>query len=302
MVRLDEITERISELVDDFLKTFNYDETDETRDFVNDPFLSGSTVDASDWSNQVLSDSASGLEAMLTDLNDMITDNNGKPSIFKSYASVLKHGVLIDDLIQLGTNEPYRMFTSRAEFRLRLRQDNADQRLTALGFEMGVVGPERFAAYEARTAGKDRLQERLKKARVQPGDERSASIGLKVSKESTVLDLMRRPEVTSADIASGFVDVIDEELVPFLSQLEIETKYEGYIKRQDEEIARIRRHEHMRLPASMDYDGIEGLSNELKQKLSAAAPESLARAARIPGMTPAALSILLVQAKRVGAG
>ena len=211
-------------------------------------------------------------------------------------------GVLIDDLIQLGTNEPYRMFTSRAEFRLRLRQDNADQRLTALGFEMGVVGPERFAAYEARTAGKDRLQERLKKARVQPGDERSASIGLKVSKESTVLDLMRRPEVTSADIASGFVDVIDEELVPFLSQLEIETKYEGYIKRQDEEIARIRRHEHMRLPASMDYDGIEGLSNELKQKLSAAAPESLARAARIPGMTPAALSILLVQAKRVGAG
>ena len=96
--------------------------------------------------------------------------------------------------------------------------------------------------------------------------------------------------------------MIDEELVPFLSQLEIETKYEGYIKRQDEEIARIRRHEHMRLPASMDYEGIEGLSNELKQKLSAAAPESLARAARIPGMTPAALSILLVQAKRVGAG
>ena len=93
MVRLDEITERISELVDDFLKTLDYDETDETRDFVNDPFLSGSTPEASDWSSRVLSDSASGLEAMLTDLNDMITDNNGKPSIFKSYASVLKQQV-----------------------------------------------------------------------------------------------------------------------------------------------------------------------------------------------------------------
>lgn len=211
-------------------------------------------------------------------------------------------GVLIDDLIQLGTNEPYRMFTSRAEFRLRLRQDNADQRLTALGRDMGVVGSERMAAYESRMKGKEQLKDVLQKARVLPGDARAQSIGLNVSKESTLLDLMRRPEISSAEIAQGFPESVDASLLPYLTQLEIETKYEGYIKRQDEEIARIRRHEHMRLPAAMDYNGIEGLSNELKQKLSAAAPESLARAARIPGMTPAALSILLVQAKRVGAG
>ena len=204
-------------------------------------------------------------------------------------------GVLVDDLIQLGTNEPYRMFTSRAEFRLRLRQDNADQRLTALGRQLGVVGHDRFAQFNARCESRQALQQRLQDHRVVPEDSTTEALGLKLSKETTLLELLRRPEISARQLVEllGMSDALQT-----FAQIEIETKYEGYIKRQDQEIERIRRHENLSLPSSLGYDHIDGLSSELRQKLNATRPESLARAARIPGMTPAALSILLVHAKR----
>jgi tRNA uridine 5-carboxymethylaminomethyl modification enzyme len=204
-------------------------------------------------------------------------------------------GVLVDDLIQLGTNEPYRMFTSRAEFRLRLRQDNADQRLTPLGRELGVVGNSRFTEFRARVDARNALRERLQGHRVVPDDITSGALGLGLSKESTLLELLRRPEVSGRQMAE--ILGMNYALQTF-AQIEIETKYEGYIKRQDQEIERIRRHENLSLPADLSYDRIDGLSSELRQKLIETQPESLARAARIPGMTPAALSILLVHAKR----
>jgi tRNA uridine 5-carboxymethylaminomethyl modification enzyme len=203
-------------------------------------------------------------------------------------------GVLVDDLINLGTTEPYRMFTSRAEYRLRLRQDNADQRLTELGAEMGVVGTERSQRYRDKMDQLHALKKRFAEARITVGSDLAASVAVDVNKDSTLLELLRRPEVSAADLAQR----LDAPLA-LLQQLEVETKYEGYIKRQDQEIAKIRRHEGMKLPTGMNYAGVDGLSNELKQKLTRLEPTSLARAARIPGMTPAALSILLVHAKRM---
>ena len=209
-------------------------------------------------------------------------------------------GVLIDDLIQLGTNEPYRMFTSRAEYRLRLRQDNADQRLTPLGHEMGLVSNERFGAFEQRRQSLLALKDTLAGRRLAPTDPLVAILGIELKKEATLLDLLKRPETKANVFAEALAGQVDEDNLALLPQLAIETKYEGYIKRQDKEIERIRRHEQLRLPLDLRYDEIEGLSSELKQKLKGNQPESLARAARIPGMTPAALSILLVHAKRKG--
>ena len=209
-------------------------------------------------------------------------------------------GVLIDDLIQLGTNEPYRMFTSRAEYRLRLRQDNADQRLTPLGHEMGLVSSERFGAFEQRRQSLFALKDTLAGRRLTPTDPLVAILGIELKKEATLLDLLKRPETIANVFAEALAGQVDEDNLALLPQLAIETKYEGYIKRQDKEIERIRRHEQLRLPLDLRYDEIEGLSSELKQKLKGNQPESLARAARIPGMTPAALSILLVHAKRKG--
>jgi tRNA uridine 5-carboxymethylaminomethyl modification enzyme len=208
--------------------------------------------------------------------------------------------VLIDDLIQLGTNEPYRMFTSRAEYRLRLRQDNADQRLTPLGHEMGLVSNERFGAFEQRRQSLLALKDTLAGRRLAPTDPLVAILGIELKKEATLLDLLKRPETIANVFAEALAGQVDEDNLALLPQLAIETKYEGYIKRQDKEIERIRRHEQLRLPLDLRYDEIEGLSSELKQKLKGNQPESLARAARIPGMTPAALSILLVHAKRKG--
>lgn len=210
-------------------------------------------------------------------------------------------GVLVDDLVTLGTNEPYRMFTSRAEYRLRLREDNADLRLTPRGQELGVVGSTRAAAFRARVAAVAALRERLGGIMVFPGSELAAAVttrtGEEIAREVPLLTLLRRPAVTLGTLAGlpgmPLFDPIAAE------QVEIEVKYEGYIRRQDEEIAKVRRHASIALPADFSYDAVDGLSHELRQKLNAARPETLARAARIPGMTPAALSLLLVHARRL---
>jgi tRNA uridine 5-carboxymethylaminomethyl modification enzyme len=212
-------------------------------------------------------------------------------------------GVLVDDLISLGTNEPYRMFTSRAEYRLRLREDNADLRLTARGIELGLVGAGRAAAFRRRQTALEELRGTLASIMVFPGSDLAQRItvatGETVQREQPLLTLLKRPAVTLAAL-----DGIPE-LPPLASavaeQVETEVKYEGYIRRQDEEIEKVRRHAAIALPENFAYETVPGLSHELKQKLAAAQPESLARAARIPGMTPAALSLLLVHARRMSA-
>jgi len=209
-------------------------------------------------------------------------------------------GVLIDDLINLGANEPYRMFTSRAEYRLRLREDNADHRLTAIGRDLGVVGMARWRAYQDKRRSVEALDQRLAGIRVHPGSPQAVALeqltGEKISRDLTLTEYLRRPAVTVDAIAAA-VDVGSNEQLVRL-QVEIETKYAGYMARQDEEIARVRRHESMELPADLDYARIPGLSSELQHKLEAVRPATLARAGRIPGMTPAALSLLLVHARR----
>lgn len=207
-------------------------------------------------------------------------------------------GVMVDDLIHLGTTEPYRMFTSRAEFRLRLRQDNADQRLMPVGQAMGLLSETRQAAFAEKMQALEASKVQFAKTQVFPDSDVANALGLKLRREATLEECLKRPEVNAPAMAKALNMPIDQEAAyKALEQLEIETKYAGYIKRQNDEIEKIRRHEGLQIPAQLDFLQIDGLSNELRQKLDHHRPESLAKAARIPGMTPVALSILLVHAK-----
>jgi tRNA uridine 5-carboxymethylaminomethyl modification enzyme len=212
-------------------------------------------------------------------------------------------GVLVDDLITLGTLEPYRMFTSRAEYRLLLREDNADLRLTERGRELGLVGDERWARFEAKREEIARESARLASSRVRPGTPAAGQLENKVknpiSREYTLAELLKRPELTYADIAG--LDGEPSQDPQAAEQVEIQAKYAGYIDRQMEDIARLRRNENAPLPADIDYDTVDGLSNEVKQKLREARPDTLARAGRIPGVTPAAVALLLIHLKKRGA-
>ncbi len=215
-------------------------------------------------------------------------------------------GVLVDDLITLGTNEPYRMFTSRAEFRLRLREDNADQRLTPVGRDLGLVGASRWRMFSGKRAALEALHAALERVNLNPGTTLALSLegvtGEQITRESPLGAYIRRPGVSLTSIAPVLSAALGVDLPEGVTtQAEIEIKYEGYIRRQDEEIAKIRRHESIELPRGLAYDKVSGLSRELAEKLNATRPATLARASRIPGMTPAALSLLLVHAKKMRA-
>ncbi|MGK4343221.1 tRNA uridine-5-carboxymethylaminomethyl(34) synthesis enzyme MnmG [Ectopseudomonas oleovorans] len=213
-------------------------------------------------------------------------------------------GVLVDDLITLGTQEPYRMFTSRAEYRLILREDNADLRLTEKGRELGLIDDERWAAFEAKREGIAQEEQRLKSTWVRPGtpqgDAIAARFGTPLAHEYNLLNLLARPEIDYATLVElTEAPVVDNQVA---EQVEIKTKYAGYIDRQQDEIAKLRASEDTKLPEDLDYSSISGLSKEIQFKLGNTRPATLGQAGRIPGVTPAAISLLLIHLKKRSAG
>lgn len=212
-------------------------------------------------------------------------------------------GVMIDDLITQGTQEPYRMFTSRAEFRLLLREDNADLRLTEQGRQLQLVGERRWQAFSEKREAIERLQSDLGSRWIKPATEQAERVrriwGQPLQRETSLIGLLRRPEVDVAQLLD-FADYrqVDEQAA---EQVAIQAKYAGYIDRQQNEINRARRYDHLRLPQWLEYSRVPGLSSEVSEKLQRHQPETLGQASRIPGVTPAAVSLLLVYMKKKSA-
>ena len=213
-------------------------------------------------------------------------------------------GVLVDDLITMGTKEPYRMFTSRAEYRLLLREDNADLRLTEVARELGLVSDARWAAFSRKRESIEAEQQRLKSTWLRPGsvpdDLAQQVVGNVLKKEANLMELLRRPEVSYATLMTlpGAGEPVSDPLVA--EQLEIQAKYHGYIERQQAEIEKHRGNESTPLSKELDYTDVKGLSNEVAQKLNEHKPATIGQASRISGVTPAAISLLLVYLKKHG--
>jgi len=209
-------------------------------------------------------------------------------------------GVMIDDLITRGTQEPYRMFTSRAEYRLLLREDNADLRLTEKGYELGLVDKNRWQVFIKKREAILQLQRQLKQKWIRRETEQAVQVekiwGKKLTKEANLMDLLRRPEVDIKNLVSFLA--VDEVNQQVSEQVEVQAKYAGYIERQQTEIDRALRYEDYPLATNFDYAQISGLSNEVREKLQRHQPETLGQASRIPGLTPAAVSLLLVYLKK----
>lgn len=211
-------------------------------------------------------------------------------------------GVLIDDLITRGTREPYRMFTSRAEYRLMLREDNADMRLTTKGRELGLVDDVRWAAFEAKRQAVDELGKALKGLVIHPGQSEFKAVeeatGLSLSRERHASDLLKMPEVRLNELLPMIAPELAEFDASVVEQVEIQGKYAGYLDRQQADVERARAQQSVRLPSDFDYNGVSGLSNEITQKLLEHKPETLGQAARISGVTPAAVSLLAIYLKK----
>jgi len=247
-------------------------------------------------------------QGLLAGLNAALGVRGRAPWVPARSAAYL--GVLVDDLVKQGAAEPYRMFTSRAEHRLLLREDNADARLTPLGREMGLIGDERWAFFEGKQRTIDRELGRLKERRIAPSEVSAAWServldGAGLTRVVSAMELLRRPGVGYQDL----IELIgppehaeqagDERIYPQLKlALEVQARYTGYIERAQEEIERARRHEHTSLPSDLDYRELAGLSSEVRQKLSAIRPATLGQAARVAGVTPAAVAILMVHLKK----
>jgi tRNA uridine 5-carboxymethylaminomethyl modification enzyme len=211
-------------------------------------------------------------------------------------------GVLIDDLITRGTREPYRMFTSRAEYRLQLREDNADLRLTEIGRELGLVDDARWRAFDRKRESIEQLQQQLRGVHVEPGGKIAVAIeqscGDSVNKQQRASEILKRPEVGIRSLLAALDQASEIFADEVLEQVETQARYAGYVTRQCAEIERQRRQQETVLPEGIDYARVGGLSNEVRQKLSLHRPETIGQAARIPGITPVAVSLLLVHLKK----
>jgi len=213
-------------------------------------------------------------------------------------------GVLIDDLVTRGTSEPYRMFTSRAEFRLSLRQDNADLRLTAQGRALGLVDEHRWQVFNEKRRAIEREQQRLQTLLVRPGTETGAKVSTllerPLAREQRAAELLCRPDISYRELMSidGLGPGVSADQVA--EQVEIQARYAGYLERQQADIARLQRHQEQALPTDFDYNAVRGLSNEVSEKLRVVRPQTIGQAARIPGITPAAVSLLLIHLRKRG--
>ena len=209
-------------------------------------------------------------------------------------------GVLVDDLVTLGTQEPYRMFTSRAEYRLQLREDNADERLTPKGNELGLISSAHWAAYQEKRAVVDEELGRLESTYIHPDTDASNALDAKlkspINREYSMADLIRRPDLSYSDVAGLKGSPVTD--LATADHIETRVKYAGYIARQQDEIDRLKRHENTLIPNDFDFAEVSGLSNEICQKLTDIRPANIARAGRIQGVTPSALSLLLVHLRR----
>src|SRR5215468_4373979 len=232
-----------------------------------------------------------GAQGLMAGINAALMVRKQEPLVLRRSDAYI--GIMIDDLVTKGTNEPYRMFTSRAEFRLNLRIDNADVRLTPIGRRMGLVTDEHWQLYLERAARIERLRDSMQAMRVDTMHPFFVSRGIEFRERPTMANLLRRPEIHMSElIAEGVLQtegVRREDIV----SLETGIKYEGYLKQQEREVEKLRKAESKRIPVDLDYSNMPGLSREIVEKLSRIQPQSIAQASRIPGITPAAISILL---------
>ena len=235
-------------------------------------------------------------QGLVAGINASIATEDGPPWLPKREESYI--GVLIDDLVTLGTKEPYRMFTSRAEYRLLLREDNADQRLSPLAKKLGLIDENRWAKFNKKMEDIQKEKERLRnhKVSLKQLNEISGKQTVKSNTNITALEALKRPEVSYEEMCKvlGIEPAKEEVAIDVIT----DKKYSGYIERQKKEIKKIKKNENALIPEQINFNDIEGLSNESKQKLSAVSPRTLAHAQRIPGLTPAAISLLLVHIKK----